>query len=152
MPPCPKPCSSCPWRRTSRAGAIAGPEGPGLMPGEGDTWEGMVAQAHGIFWLPCHSNMDTGRGKDQDPAKVVPCIGAGIYRTHINHPPHMASPRTPHYPADRATIFADPVEFLMHHMHLSRAEALAKLREVPMPLRIRAEMQRTNTKLYLIPK
>jgi hypothetical protein len=146
----PTPCKSCPWRRDSRAGAIAGPEGPGLVPGQGDTWEGMIAQAHGPFWLPCHSCMDDARGKDQDPAAVTPCIGAGIYRTHINRDPRMANDLTPHYPANKELVFASPIEFLMHHAGMTREEATRQSNPFIMAYRVGKEIARAQSKLMAV--
>ena len=85
-----KPCSDCPWARTSLPGWLGSA-----------SVEEWVAEAHGEGVIECHAL--TG----------AQCAGAAIYRTNV-----CKSPRDPSIlllPADRERVFAAPKEFTSHH-------------------------------------
>jgi len=94
--------------------------------------------------------MDPDKGKDQDPEKVTPCVGAGIYRTHINRDPRLANDKCPHYPANKELVFSDPVEFLMHHAGMIKECAQKETSPMRMRLYIEAEFRRAQGKLIAV--
>jgi hypothetical protein len=85
-----KPCSDCPWRRKSLAGWL------GSM--SVDEW---LRAAHGESRIDCHALLG------------AQCAGAATYRTNV-----CKTPRDPALlvlPANRARVFASPMEFERHH-------------------------------------
>lgn len=113
----------------------------------GETWTGMLAQAYGPFWLPCHLRMDPDRGaKNQDHTQVAPCAGAAIFRTHIHRPEYLNKPLTPHLPANPELVFTGPVDFLAHHMKVSPADALVEFLRVPLMVRIQEQINRAESR------
>lgn len=85
-----KPCSDCPFARTSL---------PGWLGGESvDAW---MKEAHGNLDIPCH----TLRGAQ--------CAGSAIYRTNVLK--RNVADGVLLLPADRERVFATPMEFMAHH-------------------------------------
>lgn len=85
-----KPCSDCPWTRTSVPGWL-GPE----------TTDSFLQIAHGDNKYPCHVHCNQQ------------CAGMAIYRQNV-----CKSPRDPtalRLPADEKTVFGTPSEFRSHH-------------------------------------
>lgn len=85
-----KPCSDCPFSRTSLAGWL-GSDSP-------EQWMGHV---HGEARVECHVYGD------------AQCAGAAIYRANVAKKPRDRGALT--LPANRAIVFASPAEFLAHH-------------------------------------
>lgn len=110
-----KPCKGCPFARETEPGELGG--GNPLT---------FIGQAHGPFWLPCHS-AGAYAAKESDPAKVPQCAGAAIYRTHTGRDALMPSGIAV-LPADRERVFSNPTEFLAHHTGLSMGDAAFMLR------------------------
>lgn len=95
------PCGDCPWRRVALQGWLGGM-----------TAEEWVASAHGDQAIECHT-----RHSDK---MFIQCAGASIYRSNMAKLPRADAfrfldvvPLT--LPADRAKVFASPVEFVAHH-------------------------------------
>jgi hypothetical protein len=86
---------------------------------------------------------------EQDPSKVIPCVGAGIYRTHTHHPMQWESPLTPHYPPSPELVFTSPIEFLAHHMKRSLAAAAVEFYRVPLGMRVAEEQSKVQVKQLL---
>jgi hypothetical protein len=85
-----KPCSDCPWARTSLAGWLGQ-----MSPAE---W---IADVHGESLIECHTLLG------------AQCAGAAIYRANVVKLPR--DPETLRLPRDRERVFATPREFLSHH-------------------------------------
>jgi hypothetical protein len=88
-----KPCSDCPFARTALNGWLGG------LPI--DVW---VQRAHGDASEPCHV-IDNQQ-----------CAGLAIYRANVAKKPR--DPAALVLPADRAKVFATPMEFQAHHKKL----------------------------------
>jgi len=85
-----KPCSDCPWARTSLVG----------WTGEMSPQEWIEA-AHGEALVDCH-------------ALIGPqCAGVAIYRANVCKTPR--DPRILRLSSDCDSVFASPKEFLNHH-------------------------------------
>lgn len=85
-----RPCSDCPFARTSLPGWLAD--------STPDEW---LQMAHGETKIECHTKI---------PHQ---CAGSAIYRKNV-----LKSPRDKSIlmlPADRKAVFATPVEFKAHH-------------------------------------
>lgn len=85
-----KPCSDCPWARTSLRGWL------GSM-----TSQDWLEVAHGEARVDCHA------------LKGAQCAGIAIYQANVGKRPR--NPSTLRLPADREAVFASPPEFLEHH-------------------------------------
>ena len=78
---------------------------------DADEW---VACAHSDEPIACH--MTFTEDDDWDQEGIKQCRGAAIYRANV-----CKSPRDREVvvgPADRETIFANPMEFKAHHAHV----------------------------------
>jgi hypothetical protein len=85
-----KPCSDCPWARSSLAGWLGA--------ADPDDW---LLAVHGEARVECHVYAD------------CQCAGAAIYRANMAK--SVRSPELLRLPADRVLVFATPAEFLAHH-------------------------------------
>jgi hypothetical protein len=87
------PCSDCPWRRKSLPGWL------------GDTSVGRFLWiAHGDGRMECHTKY-LAKG-------YAECAGAAIYKANVCksvNPPNLE------LLPNRATVFAQPLEFAIHH-------------------------------------
>jgi len=92
-----KPCSDCPWSRSSLAGWLGGPSP--------EEW---IQEAHGDGVIECH----TLRGPQ--------CAGAAIYRANVCKMPRDR--RVIRLPADKDAVFSNAREFIEHHERLERGE------------------------------
>lgn len=88
-----KPCSDCPWARTSLKGWLGG-----------QTPQAWLAEAHGDNPIPCHTR------------KGAQCAGAAIYRRNVYKNPR--DPEALRLESDRERVFASRQEFLDHHEKL----------------------------------
>ena len=88
--PLTRPCSDCPWSRSSLAswlGALSAPE-----------W---LKVAHSDAKVACHTTLNQQ------------CAGAAIYRANVAK--ISRDPTVLRLDADRAAVFATPAEFTDHH-------------------------------------
>lgn len=85
-----KPCSDCPWARAALHGWLGGLSV--------DEW---LAAAHGEANIECHA------------LQGAQCAGAAIYRANMCKLPR--DPDILRLPANRASVFATPMEFREHH-------------------------------------
>jgi len=88
-----RPCSDCPWARTSLNGWLGG--------ATDDQW---LRTAHSDQKVPCH----TLRG--------VQCAGLAIYRANVAKTPR--DPSVLVLPKDHSAVFSTPMEFVEHHSKL----------------------------------
>lgn len=102
-----KPCSDCPFRRNAMPGWL-GESSP----------EGFLDCIQRDEPLPCHQTINY-----EDPDWLVKwsrqrntgrmCAGSLIFMANKAQRPH--DPTFPTMPADKATVFANSVEFVRHH-------------------------------------
>lgn len=94
--PSPKPCSDCPWLRTSLRGWL----GPG-------TTADWITAAHADGPIGCHKTMESA------DVQTKHCTGAAIYRANV-----FKSTRTKWHrdvEQDTQQVFARSTEFQLHH-------------------------------------
>lgn len=114
------PCKDCPFSRTVTPGALGG-----------STCETFIGQAFGPFLLPCHKthtrNMyDSDQEFRAQALHKSQCAGAAIFRANMGLSGIM--PEGIHkLPANTDTVFANPVEFYVHHKRTSVYDAVSQL-------------------------
>lgn len=89
-----KACSDCPWAREALPGWLGG--------ASADDW---VQVAHSDTPVDCHAIRNTQ------------CAGLAIYRRNVCK---LVKPPLLTLPADRDTVFTNPMEFKAHHTRRSR--------------------------------
>ena len=89
-----KACSDCPWAREAL------PKWLGNM--SADEW---IQAAHGEATVECHAL--------KGPEGPWACAGLAIYRANVAKRPR--DPKALILPADRETVFANPLQFKEHH-------------------------------------
>lgn len=127
-----KPCMTCPWRRGS----------PGLVEmGNGDPAR-FIGQAHGAFWLPCHSS----KGYDDDTREPghKQCVGAAMFRDLVGVAEKLPEQLAKHK-GDPSIVFDTPAEFLAHHAQVQEYVAEAWLANNPPDRLLVREMMRSGT-------
>jgi len=85
-----KPCSDCPWARSSFPGWLGGMSA--------DEW---LQEAHSESTIECHTLLG------------AQCAGSAIYRANVCKKPRDKSVLL--LPANRERVFATPAEFRVHH-------------------------------------
>ena len=105
-PICVKPCTECPFRRTSLPGYLGA-----------DNPADFIATAFGDYPMPCHSTIDYNdpawKAKWEGGRTGRLCAGAAIFFANLCK---LSRDRDrPTLPADRELVFAHPREFLAHH-------------------------------------
>ncbi len=132
-----KPCAECPFARDNRAGKHL------------YTPERIVAQAHGPFVLPCHSEPGykmAGFDNAAEIAECGQCAGAAVFRSNVGVAGRM--PKEIHVlPADPAAVFATPAELYASYYGITTAEAEAVLRETPVAELLRRELENANNRV-----
>ena len=106
---CKKPCRSCPWARTTVAGAIGGSD-PLVF----------IGQAHAPFWLPCHNS--PGYEEDRRNPNHRQCAGAAMYRDLAGVSSRLSN-RLYKIDGDPSLVFATAEEFVAHHAQVPLDEA-----------------------------
>lgn len=127
-----KPCKTCPWSRSVGVG-----ETGGAHPFK------FIGQAHGPFWLPCHSS--PGYEADRRNQEHRQCAGAAIYRANSGASEHIPD-QLHRLPEDRELVFASPEEFLAHHASMTLEEAGEEMRKYPPTLLTMYEMAQAEAK------
>lgn len=84
------PCSDCPWARKALPGWLGA-----------NTAEQWVQYAHSECVIECHTT-------DKQ------CAGAAIYRANVLKVPRVEGTIL-ELPANKITVFANPMEFMNHH-------------------------------------
>ena len=113
-----KPCKTCPWRKGSPKLTVTKSGDPARF----------VGQAHGPFWLPCHSSS----GYDENTRNVEhkQCVGAAMFRDLVGVaerlPAQLAKQK-----GDPNIVFGSPAEFLAHHAQIPAWVAESFLQEHP---------------------
>ncbi len=135
------PCAACPFRRTTAPGCQT--QGVSLGGSPSFTY---IGQAHGPFWLPCHS---THNYKDpvarRDPSNLQ-CAGAAIYRANTERDKQLP-PSLLHLPKDVNAVFASPVEFLAHHEDIPITKAEEFLTRFTPDLLLKHELSRQGAQV-----
>ncbi len=98
-----QPCAACPFSRTVAPGATGG--SPPLM---------YIGQAHGPFFLPCHSEHDYTKEEERRDHRNPQCAGAAIFRENVGVSKLMP-PGIHKLPGNTDKVFASAAEFLAHH-------------------------------------
>lgn len=115
------PCADCPFRK--KTGVLGG-----------SPPETYVGQAHGPFFLPCHSTHDHTKLEARLNRDNTQCAGAAIFRANIGRDTLMPD-KLLHLPADTKDVFASHAELLAFHLGISLEEAEARLKiETPVEL------------------
>ena len=125
-----RPCGACPFRRTSKPGALGG-----------STPLRFLGHAHGPSFLPCHQCYDGSQITARFDLRQ--CAGAAIYRANANA---METPGLARLPADCVIVFGTPEEFLAHHAEITTAMAHQALAAWPIPFWVRAVIVEAQSK------
>ncbi len=103
-----KACKECPWRKKALQGWLGS-----------NTPQEWLEMAHGESKVSCHTlgnklltpeSRDRYEGNKEEPQ----CAGMAIYRRNMCKIPKDKELLV--LPADRETIFSNPMEFLKHHL------------------------------------
>ena len=89
-----KACSDCPWGREALNGWL------GHL--SIDEW---IQSAHGETTVECHAQ--------KGPNGPWACAGLALYRANVGKIPR--NPNALRLPADRESVFANPMQFREHH-------------------------------------
>lgn len=120
-----KACPECPFNRSVKPGALGG-----------SPVTTYIGQIYGPFSIACHMHIDfkDPKWKEGDTyIKTPQCAGATIMRANLGTDKYMPD-AMPRLPPDRETVFADMVEFTLHHLGLAHSnEADRALRAVLTP-------------------
>ena len=131
----PQPCPDCPWRRSTRPGALGG-----------SPPETFIGQAFGAYVLPCHNACDFGDPDWKAKAIDTPqCAGAAIFRANVGIGKFLP-PVLHKLPSDPGLVFNTAAEFLAHHREIpiENAEDLLAITP-PHELLARQLLRPTNT-------
>lgn len=102
-----KPCSECPWRRSSIRGWLGA-----------STPREFLATTMAEHRMPCHKTIDYERPDWKVAAAAAPlCVGSLVFLANIckiPRDPDLAAARMM-VAADREEVFSSPSQFLDHH-------------------------------------
>lgn len=139
---CKRMCSSCPFRRDIKPGALGG-----------SAPEVYIGQAFGPFRLPCHSGKGYYKNPDAKRALSMPqCAGAAIFRANCGLTEKLSAVKAGDgsgihsLPADPHACFVSAAEFLAHHSRVPLHVAESMLRVVPVEILTRFQMMREGTR------
>lgn len=127
------PCDQCPFRRDVD---------PGICAAKDSHPASFIGQAVGPFFLPCHKQ--AGFAEDSRDPDLHQCAGAAAYRANCGYD-HLPSQLLV-AEADRERFFANPAEFLAHHLGVPVEQAERMLRHYPPEAMLEVELSRQGVR------